>query len=495
MRYPNSVTSARGAARPSPSPSKPVPRPRPQPTPHRPRRPPGRPQPHRPRRPPGPSPLRPPPPVRPHPGKPGRFPDRTPKLPYLNKPPRLPPIWKRLPLIGAGIGLWYTATKPGDPWEPGDTYGPWILWNHCIPPVADSTPQLVAHRMFGQNGADINACYVNQAGFWDGVTVNPGPPWNEATPGSTARTRNRIVIQFVGSINNFARVHSVFTWYRRHTNPEGGIPGIDGPPYFTGPDSLYPQPGHWKVPPSQAPAPLPDDVPSPWYLPFFPPWTPPGQVPNNPDPPPVLWPPTRPEPWSPESPDVGPRPDPRPKPEPKPDPDIPVPPDLPDVIPEVVWTSAPFSPGLIQGRGAPRPLNRPQEKRVRRPPRGTKERKVRMSPLMSFLWNSFNPVTEGIDMVNFMYECLPWKLKVDEYKSRGKQPNPADKAQIIYQNINALDVGCAITSYLEEQIEDMLYAIGSQKLGEAAKKDLRPIGYEAGGGLTGGAAPWVGPIT
>lgn len=490
MQYPNSIISrAGGAARPSPVPAAPVPRPKPSPA--APRRKPGRPAPQRPRRPPtapqrpAPAPQR-PGPVRPNPTKPGRFPDRTPGLPYRN-PPKVPPIFKPLPWLGVGVGLFYTLTKPAGPWDVGDTVGPWILYKRCDPPAADSTPFMVSHRMYGQTAGMtiIENCYNNQAGFWDGVSVNPGPPWAEASPGDTSRTRNRVVLQFVGSLSHFARAHSVYTWYRRHTNAAGGIAGIDGPPYFNGPNALTPQPGPYKTPPSAVPAPLPDAAPGPWWAPFFPPWFAPGQVPHNPAAPPVQWPAQRPEPWSPEAPDVGPRPEPNPQPAPQPD-KVPVPEIVPEVFPEVIWVPAPYVPQVsISPRGT-KAQPRPQEKRVRRPPRGTKERKVRFTPLMSFLWNSFNPITEGIDMINFMYECLPWKLKVEQYKKRGRQPNPGEKVGLIYQNINSLDVGCAVNSYIKEQLEDMLYALGSSAAGNAAKKDDRPIGYEAGGSLTGG---------
>lgn len=138
---------------------------------------------------------------------------------------------------------------------------------------------------------------------------------------------------------------------------------------------------------------------------------------------------------------------------------------------------------------------------------------MRARPLARFIWNSFSPITETVDFINVLYECLPFQVKQNEYFKRGpqwnkdrnrwrerttadgvnhirvkrggRQPNPKEKMEILYRNINKLDVGCAMRGYIEEQITDMMYSIGGKQMAKANRQLNRPIGFEAGGGLNG----------
>jgi len=110
---------------------------------------------------------------------------------------------------------------------------------------------------------------------------------------------------------------------------------------------------------------------------------------------------------------------------------------------------------------------------------------MRARGLARFIWNSFSPITETIDFINVLYECLPKQALIREYQRRGRQPNPIERMEILYRNINSLDVGCAMTGYIKEQITDMLYSIGGKQMAEANRRWNRPIGFEAGGGLNG----------
>lgn len=345
---------------------------------------------------------------------------------------------------------------------------------------------MVAHRMFGQTAGAAVAyvCQVNQAGYWNGVTINPGPPWTESSPGSVSRTQNRLVIQFVGSTSLEARVHSKYHWWRSHTLDTPGFPG---------PNTMTPQPPNEKAPGVSRSFALPDP-PGHWALPMVPFVTKPGQVLPQYAPRPLRAPVRRPEPWSPEAPDVGPRPAPRPRPNESPAYE-PVPDEVPRDLPEFRWEPQPITHVRGSTYGKHWSRVRPEEKRARRPPKGTRERKARWKPWMGYLWQAFGQVTEGVDTVKYSYECLPKRLKVDLYKQLGRQPSVQEKAMAVYRNVNSLDVGCMITSYISEKIEDRLYSLGSDQIAKANRDLNRPIGFEAGGGLTGNR-PYVsiGPV-
>lgn len=141
-----------------------------------------------------------------------------------------------------------------------------------------------------------------------------------------------------------------------------------------------------------------------------------------------------------------------------------------------------------------RPRTRPSARPRRTPPR-TKERKARIHPLLGAIWSTFSPITETMDLANVLYECLPKKFKRAEYKARGRQPDPLQKLYLVYQNINDLDVACAVTGYMKEKVEDMIAAAGSGKIKELNQLQQKPIGYEAGPALGGGYSDWnIGPV-
>lgn len=225
------------------------------------------------------------------------------------------------------------------------------------------------------------------------------------------------------------------------------------------PDPLFP----WA--PSVFPHELPVGSPAPW--------TPPLNFP-------------RPDPWSPESPSRGPRPyetpAPQPKPVPKPEP-LPEPVPNPAPRPNVVQNPFPNAP-LDSWLPAPRPNGRPQAQPKPRPPaKHEKEAKARMGRVAGAIWGAFGPITETVDFVDVLYEALPRNLKRAEYKKRGRQPNPIERAELIYKNINQIDVGKALTGYVQNEIEDYVIGQFGKKLGEASRKDNRPIGYGAGWAL------------
>lgn len=182
-----------------------------------------------------------------------------------------------------------------------------------------------------------------------------------------------------------------------------------------------------------------------------------------------------------------PKPDPVPGINPAPQP-LPVPVELPVLLPHIRW-----NPVTPNGRTVIQPTNQsstqvfPRAQHRAKPARKyTKETKAKVSPLIGFLWSAVGELGEVFDFVGVLYEALPKRQKVDLYNKLGRQPNPAEQAAYLYQNINDIDVAKAINGLIKQNLSDRLYALGGDKMAAANRKDLRPIGYEAGGGLTGG---------
>lgn len=153
-----------------------------------------------------------------------------------------------------------------------------------------------------------------------------------------------------------------------------------------------------------------------------------------------------------------------------------------EVNPEAEWKPDHSVSVSTRGRFETRP--RPN-KLPKRPPRGTKERKVRMGRVMGAIWRGISPITEFADTVDVMYECLPWLVKVKTYQRRGRQPGTAEKVALIYRHINELDMSCVVTGFIAEQVEDMFYgAIGRLEAGANQRNPFgRPLGYGAGWAL------------
>lgn len=187
---------------------------------------------------------------------------------------------------------------------------------------------------------------------------------------------------------------------------------------------------------------------------------------------PVQWPAPRLEPWSPEWPEVGPRPQPNPRPRPRPNP-------RPDAKAN---PARPFAQGAVEI--SPYAPPRPAVARGPQPPgRGTKERKGGLPPWAAAVWRGVGPITEASDFIGSVYEALPRRLKIAEYKKRGRQPNPAEKLEIIYRNIGSLDLGKALGNIVANEVEDRAIGKFGKALGQASANAGRPIGYGAGPAL------------
>lgn len=214
---------------------------------------------------------------------------------------------------------------------------------------------------------------------------------------------------------------------------------------------------------------------------------------------PVAFAPPRLDPWSPEMPDVGPRPAPRPDappanwPDPWPGYDPvanPVPEPMPQPLPEPIPGLGPNFGVNPRGVGAvsysPLTGARPVASAGARPPgKHTKERKAGLPPWASFVWRAAGHITEAVDTIDAVYEALPKSRKIAEYKKRGRQPNPFEKLRIIYDNIGEVNMGDVVTNIISENIEDTVYGKAGQALTNAGKNMFpdRPIQLGAGPAL------------
>jgi len=226
-------------------------------------------------------------------------------------------------------------------------------------------------------------------------------------------------------------------------------------------------------------------TPNPWEFA-------PGQVPYKPTPAPIKNPIKWPDPVSPEAPDHGPRPNPSPEswpgygpqpgtsPQPAPEPGTVPNPDPDGAFKD--WPASAPTPGATQSSPGTQP--RPAQGHQFRPSGpGTKEKKTRLGPVASFVWNTISPITEGIDMINIAYESLPKSMKRDFYQKNGRQPTPQEKMGIIYRNWDDIDPSKFVNDWVMNHWEDKIIGTIGSQLGEASKNDMRPIGYGAGPAL------------
>lgn len=498
MNYPNSINNTVGAKGTGLSVPQSRPFPRPQPAPPD-RRPPGRPRPGSPGRRPQPAPG------------PRGLPRPMPRPGAKWVPPR-PSIIARGPLplgaifrvAGAAFGGSVTVllaqwaienwgeiqeifNSPVPP-MPGDVVMPSQGWKMVT--YGGNAAAVYPVVTGGEQGGGLTKATFKRVIYGDSTPGNGNMKWSSNTwvPDGVqpAPYLAAIGAQYIGGTGQVGATRAGLWQQQDQIGANGRFRHVASfYEYGTAVTDLPPYPSGW-----------PSPLFVPWFLPswvpnVFPPLTRPGAMPGAfPVGKPLNLP--RPDPWSPESPDVGPRPGtpqyPAPAPSPTPSsPWEPVPAENP--LPEG-WEPAPVPhapPRQIQSEVGAAPQNFPNAPpRTTSPPKGTKESKGKMSRAASWAWHAIGGLTEGVDFVNNLYESLPRDLKRKYYKKYGRQPNPIERLQIIYLHINDVNIGDAVKGYIKQQIDDMISAAGSDKIAKANRIHNRPIGYEAGPALGGG---------
>lgn len=463
MRYPNSVGSvgggARLSARPQPSPR---PLPRPGPIGPQPRRAPGRPQREAPRRPPSPSPRpapRPPLPVPRRSSPVGPRPQWAPQ-PFERFPKK--GIWSRpavrgltrlsgpitIIMFGWEAWRWFDGKQPG-----------WYLpagWNYF--PGCDYEPEF-AHQLL------FNGCIHNQAGVNDAGE----PPFILQRAVSGRRRWGAGLYRYnPGS----GRGDHVLSYYKDFFPPDPAAAPTETKPTDI-PRWMPKEPAKWPSATSGwGPALYPDWQPvSPPFIEE--PSTPPLGVPRPPNPGTPQWP----DRWN-DVPDTVPFPGLEPY-----EPPVPIRRPDPDGSWEVNPEAAerPDTQVSFNARGQAQ-VRQQQNKRPRRPPRGTKERKLHLRGAAAALWRGFGPVTEFGDFVDALYEGVPKEAQRDLFFKLRRRPKAIEKMEAIYDNINEIDMQKVIKAYLENQVEDfILGSIGQLEAGANQRNPFgRPLGYGAG---------------
>lgn len=103
-----------------------------------------------------------------------------------------------------------------------------------------------------------------------------------------------------------------------------------------------------------------------------------------------------------------------------------------------------------------------------RPPRGTKEGKMKASPAAAAILGAISTFTEALDLIDVLYQSLPKSAKV-KYKGTPyelRTPTPDQKLKAIYNGFDQIDPSKAVSNYVANQIEDMIYG----KIGKASSR-------------------------
>lgn len=118
---------------------------------------------------------------------------------------------------------------------------------------------------------------------------------------------------------------------------------------------------------------------------------------------------------------------------------------------------------------------------VEPPSPGTKERK-RLVPLGLFgkiVKHLVNPITEANDLLDALYEALPWSLRK---KIRARTPQA--KAWAIYANWGQMSLRDALHNIATNELGDRVFGYAGQKLTKAVRGNPywnSPVGLQAGG--------------
>lgn len=147
---------------------------------------------------------------------------------------------------------------------------------------------------------------------------------------------------------------------------------------------------------------------------------------------------------------------------------------VPDVVMEV-------GPGGRRARSRTRLAERapPREKE--------KERKVKSNVHpRSLIGLLYGAVTEGIELIDALYDAIPSNLRYRDWVRKGKPQHglsPDEKLQLIYDNADKIDVAAVIQKLVENYLEDFAIGKWSQGQTKALQKNpfwIRPVGPGTG---------------
>lgn len=147
-------------------------------------------------------------------------------------------------------------------------------------------------------------------------------------------------------------------------------------------------------------------------------------------------------------------------------------------------SSGPAQAALPRGGVRPGVKTGPAPGKREPPGRLVHERKADSSASRK-TWRAIGHVTEVNDALSAVYKALPGRLRAKAREANdGKALNPIQKAELLYQNLNAVNIQDALVNLLVEGLEDKIYG-GLGRLSAKASAQVRPhgdlpIGFQTG---------------
>ena len=103
------------------------------------------------------------------------------------------------------------------------------------------------------------------------------------------------------------------------------------------------------------------------------------------------------------------------------------------------------SPGTTTNTGTRfNPRDRP-----RRPPKGTKERKIKGNGLLRLFGKGLSTYSEVGDFIESLWDALPERYQTED-------AHLGEKMMDLYENINELDIAKAVENLIKNEIEDRI---------------------------------------
>lgn len=139
------------------------------------------------------------------------------------------------------------------------------------------------------------------------------------------------------------------------------------------------------------------------------------------------------------------------------------------VVPDIVITVKPGSPGNGPNR-PPRTDERSTAGRDKPPAKREVERKPNVRTVAGKAWGIINISTETMDFVDSVFDALPDDSpckKAAKKSSKIGVATPYAKAKAIYDCFDQIDIGNALENYVNNQVEDYVFGTMGRALGKA----------------------------